>query len=202
MQRRRPTNWWRLGRFLILLTFGAWVMSLVAVVFWSRRDDARPAAAIVVLGAAQYVGRPSPVLRARIDHAIELWRRGLAPRIVFTGGFGDRDTTSEAAVAQRYAVEHGVPPSIILIENGGRSTSESIHGVALLLEALPSREVIFVSDPFHMFRLSILARRYGMLPLTSPTRTSPIAMNRRESWKHMLGESVKAPIEFVLPRHD
>src|SRR5215207_1638906 len=127
MERRRRTNWWRLGRFLILLTFGAWVMSLVAVLFWSERDDARPAAAIVVLGAAQYVGRPSPVLRARVDHAIDLWRRGLAPRIVFTGGFGDRDTTSEAAVAQRYAIQHGVPPEIILIENGGRSTSESLY---------------------------------------------------------------------------
>jgi uncharacterized SAM-binding protein YcdF (DUF218 family) len=202
MERRRRTNWWRLGRFLVLLTFGVWVMSLVAVVFWSRRDDARPAAAIVVLGAAQYVGRPSPVLRARVNHAIDLWHRGLAPRIVFTGGFGDRDTTSEAAVAQRYAIEHGVPADIILIENGGRSTSESLQQVALLLKPATSREVIFVSDPFHMFRLSILARRYGMLPLTSPTQTSPIAMNRRESWKHILVESIKAPIEFVLPRHD
>ena len=109
---------------------GAWLVSLVGVVFWERRDTARPASAIVVLGAAQYVGRPSPVLRARIDHAIDLWRRGLAPRIIFTGGFGDRDTTSEAAVGQRYAIEHGVPPRDILIENSGRSTAESLQQVA------------------------------------------------------------------------
>src|SRR5438046_523138 len=84
------------ARSLGLLVLGGWLMSLAGVVFWEHRDTARPAAAIVVLGAAQYVGRPSPVLRARLDHAIDLWRRGLAPRMIFTGGFGDHDTTSEA----------------------------------------------------------------------------------------------------------
>src|SRR5215216_2861035 len=191
MLRQRQSNWWRAGRLLSLLMFGAWLMSLVAVLYWSRKDDPRPAAAIVVLGAAQYVGRPSPVLRARVDHAIDLWRRGYAPRIVFTGGFGDRDTTSEAAVAQHYALEHGVTPRAILIENAGRSTSESIRQVSVLMEGAASHDVILVSDPFHMFRLSILARRYGMHPLTSPTRTSPIRLNRRESWKHILIESIK-----------
>lgn len=119
---RRRTNWWRLGWLLGFLMFGAWVVSLGAVWFWSRRDEARPAAAIVVLGAAQYGGKPSPVLRARVDHAIDLFHRGLADRIIFTGGVGDRDTTSEAAVSQRYAMEHGVPPSAILMETVGRST--------------------------------------------------------------------------------
>ncbi len=97
---RQRTNWWRLGWILGALAVGTWVMSLVGVLYWERRDNAKPAAAIVVLGAAQYVGHPSPVLRARLDHAIDLWRRGLAPLIIFTGGFGDRDTTSEAAVGQ------------------------------------------------------------------------------------------------------
>src|SRR5437868_13315437 len=101
-------------------------MSLIAVLFWGHRDTAKRASAIVVLGAAQYVGRPSPVLRARIDHAIDLWRRGFAPKIIFTGGFGDRDTTSEAAVGQRYALERGVPAKDILIENSGRSTAQSL----------------------------------------------------------------------------
>src|SRR6187551_482160 len=96
-----------------------WVASLGAVLAWERHDQSRPSSAIVVLGAAQYVGRPSPVLRARLDHAIELWRRGLAPRIIFTGGFGEHDTTSEAAVAERYAIDHGVPARAILIENRG-----------------------------------------------------------------------------------
>src|SRR3954469_11345813 len=120
----RPSraNWLRIGMTIGLLTLGTWLMSLAGVLFWQGRDEARPAAAIVVLGAAQYVGRPSPVLRARLDHAIDLWRRGFAPRIIFTGGSGNRDTTSEAAVGQRYAMEHGIPASAIRIENTGRST--------------------------------------------------------------------------------
>ena len=179
-----------------------WLVSLAGVVFWERRDDARPAAAIVVLGAAQYVGRPSPVLRARIDHAIALWRRGLAPRIIFTGGFGNRDTTSEAAVGQRYAVGRGVPPSQILIENSGRSTAESIQQVAMLMETDSSRDVILVSDPFHMLRLSIVARRFGLHPYTSPTRTSPISQSRREEWRYMLAESIKVPIALLLERRE
>ncbi|HEX8945141.1 MAG TPA: YdcF family protein [Gemmatimonadaceae bacterium] len=199
---RRRTNWWRLGWLLGFLMFGAWVVSLGAVWFWSRRDEARPAAAIVVLGAAQYGGKPSPVLRARVDHAIDLFHRGLADRIIFTGGVGDRDTTSEAAVSQRYAMEHGVPPSAILMETVGRSTSESLEHVATLMEASPSRDVILVSDPFHMLRLSILARRYGLTPLTSPTQTSPIALSRRETWKYILGESIKAPIALLLQRRE
>jgi len=200
--RRRRASWLQLGWILGLLVFGAWVMSLVGVLFWERRDNARPAAAIVVLGAAQYVGRPSPVLRARLDHAIELYRRRLAPRIIFTGGFGDRDTTSEAAVSQRYAIEHGVPAGAIMIENSGRSTSQSLQNVAKLMDAEPSRDVILVSDPFHMLRLSILARRYGMTPFASPTRTSPISLSRKESWKYALAESIKVPITFLLERRE
>src|SRR5580765_8082614 len=123
---RRRRRWKRFGWISALVLLGLWLVSLVAVLVWERRDDARPSSAIVVLGAAQYVGRPSPVLRARLDHAIALWRRGLAPRIIFTGGFGERDTTSEAAVGQRYALRQGVPPKNILIENSGRSTAESM----------------------------------------------------------------------------
>ncbi len=199
---RRRSSWLQLGWILGLLMLGTWVMSLVGVLFWERRDNAQPAAAIVVLGAAQYVGHPSPVLRARLDHAIALYKRGLAPRMIFTGGFGDHDTTSEAAVGQKYAIDHGVPPRVILIENSGRSTSESLQHVARLMDAEPSRDVILVSDPFHMLRLSILARRYGMTPFASPTRTSPISLSWRESWKYALAESIKVPVAFLLERRD
>lgn len=199
---RRRTNWWRLAWTLGLLVLAVWLTSLGGVVFWERRDEARPAAAIVVLGAAQYVGRPSPVLRARIDHAIALWRRGLAPRIIFTGGFGVRDTTSEAAVGQRYAIRRGVPPNKILIENSGRSTAESMEQVAMLMETGPSRDVILVSDPFHMLRLSIIARRFGLTPYSSPTRTSPISASPREEWRYVLSESIKVPIAFLMERRD
>ena len=198
---RRHRNWVHLGWLFGLLAFGTWLTSLAGVVFWEHRDTARPASAIVVLGAAQYVGRPSPVLRARLDHAIELWRKGLAPRLIFTGGVGDHDTTSEAAVGQRYAIGRGVPPRAILIENAGRSTAASLQHVATLMDAEPSRDVILVSDPFHMLRLSILARRFGMTPFSSPTRTSPISKSP-EAWKYVLGESIKVPIAFLLERRD
>lgn len=198
----RRANWWQLGWLLGLLMIGSWVVSLAGVIVWAHRDTARPVSAIVVMGAAQYAGRPSPVLRARLDHAIDLWRRGLAPRLIFTGGFGDRDTTSEADVAQRYAIEHGVPARVIMIENAGRSTSESLAGVAKLMDGEPTREIILVSDPFHMLRLTIIARRFGLTPYTSPTRTSPISQNKREEWRYTLNESVKVPIVFLLERRE
>ena len=182
------------------LMASAWLASAAAVVFWSHRDQAQPADAIVVLGAAQYVGRPSPVLKARLDHAISLWRRQLAPRVIFTGGFGAGDTTSEAAVSRRYALKHGIPDSAIFLEDRGRTTSESMRSVAALGEAWGVRRVILVSDPFHMMRLGILARRFDLEPFTSPTPTSPISANRSEAWKYVLSESVKVPLAFVMER--
>ena len=185
------------GLGLLLLI---WAASLGAVLVWERHDESRPAGAIVVLGAAQYVGRPSPVLRARLDHAIDLWNRGLAPMLIVTGGKGTGDTTSEAAVSQRYAVQRGVPSRKILLETEGRTTSESMAGVAALMGSQGRRDVLLVSDPFHMLRLTILARRHGLLPYASPTPTSPIAASPSERWKYALSESVKAPLAFILER--
>jgi uncharacterized SAM-binding protein YcdF (DUF218 family) len=178
-----------------------WVASLAAVLIWERHDQARPTSAIVVLGAAQYVGHPSPVLRARLDHAIDLWRRNLAPLMIVTGGTGRGDTTSEAAVSQRYAVQRGVPASAILLETEGRTTSESMEGVAALMRQRARRDVLLVSDPFHMLRLTILARRHGLEPYASPTPTSPIAASPSERWKYALSESVKAPLAFIFERN-
>lgn len=193
----------RLTRIVVLVLVLAWLASLAGVLLWERRDDARSADAIVVLGAAQYDGHPSPVLRARLDHALSLWGRHLAPRLVFTGGMGDGDTTSEAAVGRRYAVKHGVPDSAILMETRGRTTAESMQRVAALMDTIPRREVILVSDPFHMLRLAILARRFGLLPRTSPTRTSPISASATESLRYALSESVKVPLTllFEYPKH-
>jgi uncharacterized SAM-binding protein YcdF (DUF218 family) len=188
----------RLTRIVLLLLTLSWLASLGAVMLWEQRDEARAADAIVVMGAAQYDGRPSPVLKARLDHAVSLWEHHLAPRLVLTGGMGDGDTTSEAAVGRRYAVKHGVPDSAILTEARGRTTAESIQLVAAMLDTLPRRDVILVSDPFHMLRLSILARRFGLSPRTSPTRTSPISASTTESWRYALSESVKVPLTLLF----
>ena len=192
MQRRRRLGP-RLVALLVVVPLLVWLASLAGVLLWARRDEARPAGAIVVLGAAQYVGRPSPVLRARLDHALALWRRGLAPRLILTGGTGVGDTTSEAAVGRRYVMRRGVPEHAVITENLGKTTRESMRAVAAFMRTQSDTTVILVSDPFHMLRLSVLARRLGLVPYTSPTRTSPISANPGEEWKYVLSESLKVP---------
>jgi len=184
---------------VVVLTFaGLWIVSVLAVFTFAARDSAHRADAIVVLGAAQYDGRPSPVLKARIDHALDLFDRRLAPRLIVTGGRGEGDTTSEAAVARNYALRRGVPDSAILLESTGRTTEESIRGVASILEARDLNSAVLVSDPAHMFRLWVLAHRFGFTPHTSPTRTSPMHPNRRVRWRYMFQESLKAPAALFL----
>jgi uncharacterized SAM-binding protein YcdF (DUF218 family) len=164
---------------------------------WGSRDRARASDAIVVLGAAQYVGRPSPVLRARLDHALSLWQRGLAPVLIFTGGTGAGDTTSEAAVSRVYALKHGVPDTAILMENRGKTTRQSLAAVSAIMEARQMRSAILVSDPFHMLRLRILSKQYGVDAYTSPTQTSPISANRGQALGYVLSESIKVPMMIV-----
>src|SRR6185295_16773557 len=146
----------------LIAVLAAWGASAISVLIWGARDRARASDAIVVLGAAQYVGRPSPVLRARLDHALDLWQRGLAPRLIFTGGTGVGDTVSEAAVSRLYALKHGVPDTAILMENEGRTTRESLAAVSVIMHARQMRTAILVSDPFHMLRLHILSLQYGV----------------------------------------
>jgi uncharacterized SAM-binding protein YcdF (DUF218 family) len=196
----KPRSYFRTVVAIAAVVVIAWVISMMAVERAGQRDEAQRAHAIVVLGAAQYVGRPSPVLRARVDHAVALWKRGLAPTLILTGGTGVGDTTSEAAVARKYAMSRGVPDRAIVVEIKGRTTSESMQAVARIMEDREQNLVILVSDPFHMLRLSILARRFGLEPYTSPTRTSPITSNREEHWKYMVSESVKVPLAYIFER--
>jgi uncharacterized SAM-binding protein YcdF (DUF218 family) len=188
-----------IGGFLLAI-LGLWAVSMAAVLIFSYIDQAKPAESIVVLGAAQYDGRPSPVLRARLDHGIDLWNHGMGKVLVLTGGRGAGDTTSEAEAGRAYARKHGVPDTVILLENKGRTTRESMLGVAQLLQDRGLKTAILVSDPFHMLRLSIIGRRFGLTPYTSPTQTSPISPNREKRWRYMLGESVKAPLAFLFER--
>jgi uncharacterized SAM-binding protein YcdF (DUF218 family) len=164
-------SFFRLAWYTTVIIVALWLLALGAVITWGSRDRAKASDAIVVLGAAQYWGKPSPVLRARLDHAVELWHRGLAPRVVLTGGVGVGDTTSEAAVSRKYVIGEGIPDSVIL-----------------------------VSDPFHMLRLDILARRFGLVPYTSPTRTSPISANTGETWRYYINESLKIPFVLIMER--
>jgi len=200
--RRRTHRRVRIAGALAALIVLAWVGTVIAVLVVGRRDDARSADAIVVLGAAQYEGRPSPVLRARLDHVLELWRRGVAPVVIVTGGTGVGDTTSEAMVSRRYLLQRGVPDSVVIMETHGLTTIQSLRAVSSIVAALPGRSVILVSDPFHMLRLSILARHLGLRPFTSPTRTSPISASAGVHWKYVLSESVKVPLTLLVELSD
>jgi uncharacterized SAM-binding protein YcdF (DUF218 family) len=173
----------------------AGVVALTAYATWrivgqGDRDDARPADAIVVLGAAQYDGRPSPVFQARLDHAIDLYRAGIAPRLIMTGGKQLGDRTTEAATALAYATTHGVPRDAILVEDEARTTFESIRNVAGLMRAADLQSAVFVSDRQHMLRVLRMANDAGIRGWGSPTTTSPLehdAMARVDATIHELG---------------
>jgi uncharacterized SAM-binding protein YcdF (DUF218 family) len=162
---------------------------------WQRGevDDAPRLAtvdAIVVLGAAQYDGRPSPVFQARLDHAIALWREGRAPILVVTGGRQEGDRWTEAAAARDYAIGQGVPAASIRMEDQGRSTLESLRAVATVLEAGSLASAVFVSDRSHMLRVLRMARDLGIQAYGSPAPDSPTdaTMERRvDATLHELG---------------
>jgi len=176
----------------------AWGGSALCVIWYASTDRAVRSDAIIVMGAAQYRGRPSPVLRARLDHAVGLYAQGFAPRLVLTGGIAEGDTASEASVSRAYVLRAGVPDSAILLENDGRTTSQSVHAVADLLHARGMDEVVMVSDPFHVFRASILARRRGLRTVTSPTRTDGVWKRIARQPSYFLAETVKAPMALIL----
>lgn len=182
---------------LCLLLVFAWGCALLAIFVFGRRDEARAADVIVVLGAAQYDGKPSPVLKARLDHAIDLYREGVAPALIFTGGVGVGDTVSEAEVGRRYAVRQGVPHDRILVESAGLSTEASMTTVKGLMDERRYETAILVSDPFHMLRLRVLASGLGIQAYSSPTRTSPIGFDSPAEWKHVLRESLILPFALA-----
>ena len=139
-----------------------------------QRDEERPADAIVVMGAAQYNGRPSPVFAARLDHAISLYFAGVASTLVMTGGKAEGDRTTEAAAGRDFAIALGVPAEAILVEEESRTTLESVRAVASLLAANDLDNAIFVSDRPHMLRVLRMAADEGVTAWGSPTQTSPI----------------------------
>ena len=147
---------------VLAVAAGYYLISLYQVWSTGRSDQARPVDAIVVMGAAQYDGRPSPQLAARLDHVAELWPQGLAPMVVVTGGNqpGDRFTEAEASAA--YLEERGVPADAIVQEGEGRTSYESLQGVARLLGERGLDSVLIVTDPFHSLRSRLIAQDAGL----------------------------------------
>ena len=179
--------------FGLLAVVVAYLVAFFSVLAVSRQDQARPAPAIVVLGAAQYNGKPSPVLKARLDHAAQLYADSVAPLIVLTGGTADGDKTSEAEAAATY-LAHTVPAVGLVVLPTGRTTDESIVAAAEWCRGYGITEVVVVSDPFHMLRVRLEARRQGLIAYTSPTRTSPISAHLTRELPYLMAEALKVLI--------
>ncbi|MEY4229239.1 MAG: hypothetical protein RLZZ362_88, partial [Actinomycetota bacterium] len=158
--------------FLVLVAYYA--VTVFQVWHTGRTDEARPVDAIVVMGAAQYDGRPSPQLQARLDNVLDLWQQGLAPVVVVTGGKQPLDRFTEADASAQYLIDNGVPAEAILRESEGRNSYDSLAGVDALLTYLGLERVLLVSDPFHSLRIRLTAEELGLEAYVSPTRTSPV----------------------------
>ncbi len=153
-----------------------------------RTDQSRPAQAIVVMGVAQYDGRPSPQLQARLDHVLTLWNAGIAPLVVTTGGNQPGDRFTEAEASRRYLVEAGIPESAVLFENEGTSTLDSLQRVDRLLETQDITEVVIVTDAYHAARSRLVARSLGLQAHVSATPSSVVVGG--ESLRRHLQEGV------------
>jgi uncharacterized SAM-binding protein YcdF (DUF218 family) len=137
--------------------------------YYAELDEARPADAIVVFGAAEYDGRPSPVLRARLDHALALYKQGMAPLMITLGGGGDEDSNhTEGSVGHDYLLAHGVPDSRIIAETQSNNTEESAKRLAVIAAANHLQRIVVVSDGTHLFRIHAICSRDGLDIYTSP----------------------------------
>jgi len=159
---------------MVLALVGYYAFNLIQVHLVGAGDQARAVDAIVVMGAAQYDGRPSPQLQARLDHVVDLWDRGVAPIVVVTGGNQPGDRFTEAEASADYLVDRGVDASSILQEDQGRSSWQSLETVAAMLDSIGVQRVLMVSDPYHSLRIRLMAEELGLTAFVSPTRTSPV----------------------------
>lgn len=179
------------GIVTAVVLYFAVTTALVAV--WMDKDEHPKVDAIVVLGAAQYDGRPSAIYAARLEHAVDLYRSGVAPVIVFTGGNEPGDRFTEGGSGARWAVQHGIPSNATLVEDTSRTTYENLAGAKRVLDTHLQRahpKVVVVSDPFHMFRAMKQAGDLGFVAYPSPTRTSPISASHVSLTTAVLREDI------------
>ncbi|MEJ2861670.1 YdcF family protein [Actinomycetospora flava] len=175
---------------------GAVVVALLlvggtAIRVWQlgRVDERQPVDMIVVLGAAQYDGRPSPVFRARLQHALELYEEGVAPRIITVGGAADGDAFTEAQAGEQWLVENGVPGQALLPVDEGRDTYESFEAVAAVAEQRGWTSAVLVSDPWHSLRSRTMADDVGLDATTSPTKRGPVVQTRETQLRYIVRET-------------
>lgn len=167
-------TFWRLVVVLsglaLLCAVAALITVAVRIQQQSTVNEARPADVIVVMGAAEYRGVPSPVLKARLDHALDLYRMKLAPLVLTTGGAGGDPVFTEGEVGRAYLTRQGVPSESILVEPEGASTVESLAGAAEIMQRRALRSCIVVSDGYHIYRVKRMLQARGIKVYGSPRR--------------------------------
>jgi len=161
----------RLVTGLIALAILLGWYAAITVFLFSLKDETRPADAAIVLGAAVVRDRPSPVFRERLNHAIQLYQMGLVEKLIFTGGVGNRDELAEAEVGRNYAVEHGVDPADVLLEETSTSTYENLRNAQAVAQQNGLETFLIVSTPNHMRRALAVAGDLHMEAYSSPTRS-------------------------------
>jgi uncharacterized SAM-binding protein YcdF (DUF218 family) len=178
----------------VVLLFAIGIMVWLALVafrvWWVARDDDRARTdAIVVLGASQYDGTPSPVLEARLEHALTLYQDGVAPTIITVGGKRPADRFTEAASGKAWLVDKGVKGSDVVAVGEGRDTWTSLVAVDQEMEAQGWTSAVIVTDPWHSFRSREMARHLGIEATTSPTRTGPVVQERFTEVRYVIRET-------------
>jgi len=174
-----------LSCLIVIIGWTLWVYSQIQA--YGDRDEARPADAIAVFGAAEYDGRPSPVLRARLDHALTLYQEKLAPLIITLGGGDPADRHSEGGVGHDYLIAHGVPEANIIAETQSNNTEESAARLAVIARKNHLTRIVAVSDDTHLFRIHALCERLGLVVHTSP-RPVNRSISRTEAFKRIAHE--------------
>lgn len=196
---RRSSAGGRLLRSVILLIvvgvvgWVGWVYGQIR--YYADRDEARAADAIAVFGAAEYDGRPSPVLRARLDHALDLYGRKLAPMVITLGGGDEGDQHSEGSVGHDYLLAHGVPEASIIAETQSNNTEESAKRLAVIARANHLNRIIVVSDGTHLFRVHALCERLGLTVYTSPR-----PVGRSIGWQESLSRMAHEIVSYTAWR--
>jgi uncharacterized SAM-binding protein YcdF (DUF218 family) len=170
-KQHRPRRWWlRLLILAAVVVLAFLAITAARIVQAASQQEVPHADAIVVFGAAEYSGRPSPVLKARLDHALDLFHRGVAPVVITTGGAASDPTFSEGGVGKDYLMRHGVPERSLIAETQGRDTSESAVRVGVIMHANSLRSCVAVSDAYHVFRIRKLLEHEGIGPVYTAPR--------------------------------
>jgi uncharacterized SAM-binding protein YcdF (DUF218 family) len=168
--------------FLTALGWCIWVY--VQIEHYAYEDQAAPADVICVFGAAEYSGRPSPVLRARLDHALALYEHGIAPVVITLGGSAPGDSFSEGQVGQAYLMANGVPEKAIIAETQSRNTEDQARRIVAIARTNGYHRVVIVSDPAHLFRIREICASDGLQVLTSP-RPQVSAVGSSAEWQQV-----------------